>query len=282
MENHFHLLLKTGNAPIATVMRRLLTGHAVAFNWRHQRHGNVFRNRYKSILCQEDAYLTELVRYIHLNPLRTELVKDLDRLDRYPYAGHSALMGRVPRPWQNTQAVLGRFGKTTRPARNAYRRFVQAGIGQGRRSELTGGGLVRSAGGWAEVKAKRRAGVAAKSDERILGDSGFVEQVLAAAGEQMERKTRLRAKGINLDTLAARVLEVLKIKADQLSRPGKQPQRVRARSLYCYWAVRELGISMTELSRFFGITVTAVSRSVERGETIANEEGFHFLEDLDT
>ena len=67
--NHFHLLLKTGSVPIATVMRRLLTGYAVSFNNRHCRHGHVFQNRYKSILCQEETYLKELVRYIHLNPL---------------------------------------------------------------------------------------------------------------------------------------------------------------------------------------------------------------------
>ena len=68
--NHFHLLLKTGNTPIATVMRRLLTGYAVGFNHRHRRYGRLFQNRYKSILCQADPYLLELVRYIHLNPLR--------------------------------------------------------------------------------------------------------------------------------------------------------------------------------------------------------------------
>jgi len=69
MDNHFHLLLRTGKAPVATVMRRLMTGHAVSFNKRHRRHGHLFQNRYKSILCQEDAYLTELVRYLHLNPV---------------------------------------------------------------------------------------------------------------------------------------------------------------------------------------------------------------------
>ena len=62
MTNHFHLLLRTGAAPIATVMRRLLTGYAVSFNRRHRRHGHLFQNRYKSILCQEDPYLLELVR----------------------------------------------------------------------------------------------------------------------------------------------------------------------------------------------------------------------------
>ena len=81
MLNHVHLLLRSGTASIATVMRRLLTGYAVTYNRRHKRHGHLFQNRYKSILCQEDPYLLELVRYIHLNPLRSGLVKDLKSLD---------------------------------------------------------------------------------------------------------------------------------------------------------------------------------------------------------
>ena len=85
--NHFHLFLRTGTAPLSTVMRRLLTGYAVSFNRRHRRHGHVFQNRYKSILCQEDPYLLELVRYIHLNPLRARVVSGLKELDRYPYGG---------------------------------------------------------------------------------------------------------------------------------------------------------------------------------------------------
>ena len=91
--NHFHLLLKTGARPIATVMKRLLTGHAMHYNRRHKRHGHLFQNRYKSILCQEDTYLLELVRHIHLNPLRARLVDDIKGLNKYPYAGHSVIMG---------------------------------------------------------------------------------------------------------------------------------------------------------------------------------------------
>ena len=72
--NHFHLLLQTGETPVSTVMRRLLTGYAVSFNRRHHRCGRLFQNRFKSILCQQDPYLRELVRYIHLNPLRAKLV----------------------------------------------------------------------------------------------------------------------------------------------------------------------------------------------------------------
>ena len=85
-------LLRRGGVPIATVMRRLLTGYAVTYNRRHRRHGHLFQNRYKSILCEEDPYLLELVRYLHLNPLRAKIVPDLDGLDSYRYAGHRVIL----------------------------------------------------------------------------------------------------------------------------------------------------------------------------------------------
>ena len=117
MTNHIHLLLKTGLAPISSVMRRLLTGYAVSFNKRHRRYGHLFQNRYKSFLCEEDAYLLELVRYIHLNPLRAGVVADLGALARYQRSGHAAIMGRVKNDWQDTDYVLAYFGKRESAAR---------------------------------------------------------------------------------------------------------------------------------------------------------------------
>jgi len=96
--NHFHLLLRTSLTPLSKVMRRLMTGYAVTFNKRHKRSGHLFQNRYKSIVCEEDPYLLELIRYIHLNPLRTGLVKDLKELDKYPWTGHSAILGKKKNP----------------------------------------------------------------------------------------------------------------------------------------------------------------------------------------
>jgi putative transposase len=87
MTNHVHLLIRSAIVPLSTLMRRLLTGYAMAFNHRHRRHGQLFQNRYKSILCQEDAYLLELTRYIHLNPLRAKIVPDLKALDKYANTG---------------------------------------------------------------------------------------------------------------------------------------------------------------------------------------------------
>ena len=114
--------------------------YAVTFNLRHHRAGHLFQNRYKSIVCEEDPYLLELVRYIHLNPLRVGVVDDIDSLDRYPFTGHSVLMGEQLLAGQNIAEILAFFG-TTGSARENYRRFVIDGAGQGKRGELCGGGL---------------------------------------------------------------------------------------------------------------------------------------------
>ena len=111
--NHFHLLLRTSLMPLSKVMRRLMTGYAITFNKRHKRSGHLFQNRYKSIVCEEDSYLLELIRYIHLNPLRAGLAKDLKELDKYPWTGHSAIMGKknnflVPKQQPNNFPFAGR------------------------------------------------------------------------------------------------------------------------------------------------------------------------------
>jgi hypothetical protein len=142
-----HLLLRTGAVPVATVMRRLLTGYAQQFNRRYKRHGQLFQNRYKSILCEEDPYLLELVRYIHLNPIRVGLIKDLRQLRSYRYSGHAVLMGTLKHDWLDKDYVLRFFRITDREARKGYYSFVVKGIKQGRRPEIAGGGLVRSVGG---------------------------------------------------------------------------------------------------------------------------------------
>ena len=278
LPNHFHLLLKTGFTPIATIMRRLLTGHAVYFNRRHRRWGHLFQNRYKSILCQEDNYLLELVRYIHLNPLRAKQVLDLKELERYAYCGHSVILGHHRNDWQSVDETLLLFGKKVFVARRRYREFIKKAASQGRRPELVGGGLIRSVGGWQAFKALDRTDVHLKSDERILGDSDFVETVLRQAQEKRERQYQLEARGFTVDQIAGRVAAILGVNPEQIWKKGKHPETVKARSLMCYWAVHELGMSATELARRIGITQPAVSQSVKRGEAIARENGFELVE----
>jgi putative transposase len=278
LHNHAHFLLRTGEIPLATLMRRLLTGYVVSFNRRHKRHGHLLQNRYKSIVCQEETYLQELVRYIHLNPLRAGVVPDLATLNRYPFCGHSALMGRRKRSWQDVDFVLHYFGKRVRNARREYLAYVEAGVAQGRRRDLVGGGLVRSLGGWAEAEKLRLKGQDhIKSDERILGDSDFVDSVLAQAEEHYMRQCALRRRGYDLQKVAERVAEIYGIKVGGIFGRGRQQQRVGARSLFCFWAVRELGNSLASLAMRLEMSPAGVGYAVQRGENIAQENGYKLI-----
>ena len=138
-------------------MRRFLTGYAQAYNRRHQRHGHLFQNRDKSIVCEEDRYFVGLLRYIHLNPIRAGLIGTLSDLERYPWSGHGILLGEVAGSWQEREWVLSWFGRTTDSAKQAYREFVAEGVGQERRPELVGGRQVRSGGGWSVVRGPKSA-----------------------------------------------------------------------------------------------------------------------------
>ncbi len=277
--NHFHLLLRTGSTPISSVMRRLLTGYAIYFNRRYRRSGHLFQNRYKSILCQEDVYLLELVRYIHLNPLRAKLVKNYQELQSYPFCGHSAIMGKVAREWQDTDHVLSLFGSRLSAARSGYQLYVQDGIAMGRRKDLIGGGLIRSHGGWAAVRELRRAKAYQKGDERILGDDDFVEEVLRKSVEKMERKFLLQAQGVDFDKVVEQITDLLKISSSDVLASGKKRQTVAARSLLCFWVTSELGLSQAWLSQRLGISQPAVSSAVDRGRKLAEEKNYTIVDD---
>ena len=246
-------------------LRRLLTGYAVQFNRRHRRHGHLFQNRYKSILCQQDPYLLELVRYIHLNPLRAKLVPDYKSLKRFSYGGHCALMGKCNNDWQNTEYILSLFGQKVSEARRLYNKFVEEGVSDGKRPELVGGGLIRSLGGWISAKALRGTKDRIKGDERILGDGNLVQEVLVSCQQQLERRYHYQAKGYDFDWLVGQVATLFGVDQDIVTRPGRYPDTVEARSVLCYWAARELGISTLELSKRLGISQPTASQSAKRG-----------------
>ncbi len=277
--NHAHFLFRSGDTGISTVMRRLLTGYAVTFNRKYNRHGQLFQNRYKSIICQEEAYLKELVRYIHLNPLRAGLLFDPSDLNRYPYCGHSALTGYWPREWQDTGYVLSSFGKTVGKARKEYVDFVMAGVSQGRKPELVGGGLIRSLGGWKEVNRLRsKPESRVKGDERILGDGDFVMEVLAGAEERYERKYRVKSLGYDISRVERKVVELYDIEREDLYSGSRRKRISEARSLFCYWCVRELGESMTRVAELLGVTQPAVGYAVERGKRLAKREQYDLVD----
>ncbi len=260
MPNHFHLLVRTGDAPLSQSMQRLLTGYVVNFNRRHRRSGHLFRNRYKSIVCEDDPYLLELTRYIHLNPLRVGRVKRLAALRGYPWTGHAALLGGVDRDWQDTATVLAHFGPKRRRAVERYAAFVREGIPHGRRSDLGGGGLIRSAGGWAQVRALRRKGITVASDERILGRGAFTAHRLAEAARQAKATWRVSRKRVALARLARAIGAGAGVPQREFRSGSRKRGVVRARRVFCRVAVKGLGYSGARVARFLGLTTSAANR----------------------
>ncbi len=277
LPNHVHLLLRTGARPLARSMRSLLTGYAGAFNRRHHRVGHLFQNRYKSIVVEAEPYLVELTRYIHLNPLRAGLVRDLAALDRYPWTGHKVLLGRRRHPWQAVDEVLGQFAKTRGPARQRYRAFVAEGVGQGRRPDLQGGGLRRSAGGWAGVAALRRGREAYVGDERILGQPAFVEQIRREAEAALAVPSRRRP--VTLDAVVRRVCAAVGVAPGAVAGGGRRPALSRAREGIAYLWIEGLGRPGRPVAAALGVRPQSIYAAVARGRA-ARAEWDRLLEKL--
>lgn len=266
LPNHFHLLVRTASRPLPRAMRSLLTGYAGAFNRRHRRSGHLFQNRYKSIVVEEEPYFLELVRYLHLNPVRAGVVANLRGLDRYPYSGHAAVWGTARSPWQDTATVLRRFAGDPRRARMRYRRFMADGVGMGRRPELMGGGLVRSAGGWAAVRELRRGREGYAADARILGGTEFIETLRREQEQAEARRARARQRNLELPALIQKIARLAHVTAGALMGGGRRRDICRARDGLAYLWIEVLGHSGRQLARELGIRPESVSKGARRGQ----------------
>ena len=162
-------------------------------------------------------------------------------MGKYVYTGHAAILGNTIRSWQDTDYILRLFGIKKKIAQRKYLDFVFKGIPQGRRPELTGGGLIRSVGGWKAAKVLKIGMDRLKGDERLLGDSDFVQSVLQASQEALDHRYQMREEDFTLKTLSEKVAHLFHLEPRQLLSPTKSPKIVKARSLMCYFAVRELG-----------------------------------------
>jgi hypothetical protein len=242
--------------PLSHFMRRLLTGYAVYFNRRYKRAGHLFQNRYKSIVCEEEVYLLELVRYIHLNPLRAGVVASLEELDFYPWSGHTVLLGNSQLGGQDTEAILERFGTRVGMARRSYCQFVADGVKAGRRDELVGGGLKRSQGGHQNNEYE-------SFDERVLGCGDFVDS-LRQDSKLREKMNRV----ISLVHLLTIVAKALMLDPDLVMRPSKSRAPAAARGVICHLAIYELGYTGSDVGKFLHLGPTGVCLAARRGEKL--------------
>jgi len=271
MTNHVHMLFKSGKDGISAVMRKQLTWYAQYYNRRHKRTGHLFENRYKSILCDEETYLLALIRYIHLNPIRAKIIQTMEELDRYPWTGHRAIIGKKNPPWMDIDACLTEFGGTRKKAISEYRRFVRQGIKEGRDPSLTGGGLVRSQGGWSQVVAMRRRGQKEEYDERILGGGDFVTAVFKEAEDRQLRQTKHKRSGQTIQKIIDAECKNRQINERELKAGGKRQCVSAARAVIACRCREELGSSAAEIARHVGVNTSSIVRSIERRETRKGE-----------
>ena len=229
MPNHVHLVLQAGAAPLSRAMQNLAFRYTRHINARERRVGHLFQGRYKAILVDADAYLLELVRYVHLNPVRARLC---DAPGAWRWSGHRAYLGRAAAPWLTTEWVLGLLAPEAGDARAAYRAFVADGMGEGRRAEFHAG---NGGGG------------------RLLGGDAFIERALAEAGERPETPP-------SLDAIVAAAAGEYGVAAADLAGPSRARQLSAARGLACLLA-RDTGAApLSALATRFGRDATSLSR----------------------
>lgn len=277
MPNHIHLLIRTGENSLSDLMRRLLTGYAIYFNRRHKRHGYLYQNRYKSILCEEEVYFKELVRYIHLNPVRAKITVTPGLLNKYPWTGHSVVMGKRKNEWQNVDEVLIRFGDTKREAIKRYYKFILDGWGSPERDDLEGGGLKRSAGGWEGVRLLRKIKDPWRSDERILGSGNFVGDVLKATEEKMEKKALLASSGWDMEKLEKNILAYFNLQREDIIRKRRNDVASAAKAMFAYLGYEELRIPGKQLADYFNITRPGLSVLIQKGRKWMKENNVNLL-----
>jgi REP element-mobilizing transposase RayT len=267
LPNHAHVSLRPGGRALARSMRALLTGYAGAFNRRHQRSGHLFQNRYKSIVVEEEPYLFELVRYLHLNPLRAQVIPDLRGLDRSPWTGHSARLETVPRPWQETATILAQFGPTGVRARKAYRAFVAAGVPRagGQRCRVGVSCAVRAGGPrWGRCGGRKR-----PSPE--MPGSWAEANSSSASGARPRRPSGCNPPRPTLESVIARVCRHTATTPEEVAGGGRRPAVTHAREGIAHLWVGALGQSGRRLAPLLGVAPQSVYRAAARGAAGAVE-----------
>jgi hypothetical protein len=173
-------------------------------------------------------------------------------------------MGRVNRVWQQTEEILAMFSRSVSGARNAYRAFIKEGLERPAPTNLEGGGLIRSHGGWGSVRTLRKGREKFLSNERILGGSEFVENMINEA-EKLEQRRQEWIKRMSVQSLTKIVCDQMSIDPGALGGGGRSQNVSLAREALAYLWVIRMGLNGRELTRNVGMRPETVYSSARRG-----------------
>jgi hypothetical protein len=256
MENHYHLLVRSSEKAMSTLMRPLNGGYARWFNAKYKRRGYLFQDRYKSVLCQDQEYAKQLIRYIHLNPVRSGLVKTIDKLNKWPWCGHGFLLGNksaLGKEFQDRRESLRRFANSEKDAMNKYMNYLYEGVNE---TDLGRAGVLSPVGSYEVAGSK-------KGWPAVIGDPDFARKAMEQHSIGFQRKHRKADYAHVLETLAVKACSECHLCLDELSNRGREDRHTQARALFCYRAFKKELLPLSAIARFLQITIPAVSKLVK-------------------
>jgi REP element-mobilizing transposase RayT len=238
MKNHLHLLIEVKDTPLSRIMQSVLFRYTRYFNKRYGEVGHLFQGRYKAIVCDKEAYLLQLVRYIHLNPVRATIAK---KPEDYAWTGHLSYLGKSRDSLINEGFVLEQFSGNRSLARRKYRRFVWEGIGAGHEEK------------YYELK-----------DQRYLGKESFIDSI---QGETRERDSWVY--DVPLEAISHEVCSAMGIREDKLHSPSRGHEGVRGRALVAYLAKTISGYMVKEIANYFKRTPVTIGEAIMKVEDLS-------------
>lgn len=271
MSNHYHVLLRPFDTELGILMRRINTAYAQYYNRKYHRRGYVFQDRYKSIATQEMFYFKELIRYIHLNPVRAGLVGSVKKLKDYQWCGHQDIIGASRFTWFYKQEVLRRFDRDTAKAVKNYMDYLESGVG-GESFSSGISGIPHEGNQDREDKENP-----VEYEGRVWGDQDFVRIALRGESDRKNDQHMLKNKGVSLDTIARTVAKHFGVERALLDLSGRNNDRSQARDVIAYFARCRLGETLNNIAIYFGVTPSAVSYMINRGALIIGKRKLNSL-----
>ncbi len=241
MQNHNHLLLEAGKVPLSKIMQGINQSYTMYYNRKYSKVGHLFQGRYKSIVCDADSYLAVLVRYIHLNPVRTMVVK---KPEDYKWSGHNDYLSENINSLLDTDTVLRMFSEDKSVSRQLYGKFIESSIS--RKSNLNN---------------------YIGKDQRVLGNEVFFETIMKKIDENSIEK---RLKKVSLEKLFSQVVSITKVSSKEILGKGRSEAVSKARHIFIIAGV-ESGHQGKEIAQYIGRDPASVSRRLKEADLVRKE-----------
>lgn len=264
MDNHYHLFVQAGQNPLSSLMRPLNSGYAVWYNKRNKRHGCLFQDRFKSVLCQDSHHVSELIRYIHLNPLRANMISSYDKLSNWKWSGHNWLLNNenaIGTDFIDRKAVLDRFGQNENEALRSYRQYMLDGIDNSN---------MRTSGWLPKTEQTELIG-AHKGWLAVIGDLDFVRNAMGSHPVGLHRLHRKEDYSDVLKNIALETCGKFDITLEDLKKRGRKNTRSRAREYFCYKVHEEEMLPLGVIANFLVICISPTAELVKRGKVVVDK-----------